>query len=41
MDIIFNLWQTKTAKFKNSSQNYSQLVLAAMIEMNQRVKVKI
>jgi hypothetical protein len=41
MDIIFNLWQTKTAKFKNSSQNYSQLVLAAMIEMNQRVMVKI
>ena len=41
MDIIFNLWQTKTAKFKNSSQNYSQLVLAAMLEMNERVMVKI
>lgn len=36
MDLIFTLWRTQTARFKSASQNYSQLVLAAMLEMNQR-----
>ncbi|MBA2613183.1 MAG: transglycosylase SLT domain-containing protein [Bacteroidetes bacterium] len=36
MDLIYNLWQAQTARFKNASQNYSQLVLAAMLEMNER-----
>jgi hypothetical protein len=36
MDLIYTLWQTQTARFKGASQNYSQLVLAAMLEMNER-----
>jgi hypothetical protein len=36
MDLIYTLWRTQTAKFKSASQNYSQLVLAAMLEMNER-----
>jgi hypothetical protein len=36
MDMIYALWRTQTAKFKSASQNYSQLVLAAMLEMNHR-----
>ena len=36
MDLIYTLWRTQTAKFKSASQNYSQLVLAAMLEMNHR-----
>ena len=36
MDLIYTLWRTSTARFKSASQNYSQLVLAAMLEMNQR-----
>ena len=36
MDLIYNLWQTQTARFKSASQNYSQLVLAAMLEMDAR-----
>jgi hypothetical protein len=36
MDLVYNLWQTQTGRFKSASQNYSQLILAAMLEMNQR-----
>ncbi len=36
MDLIFTLWRTQTSRFKSASQNYSQLVLAAMLEMDQR-----
>lgn len=36
MDLIFNLWKTQTKRFKSASQNYSQLILAAMFEMNAR-----
>ncbi|WP_317899411.1 transglycosylase SLT domain-containing protein [Aurantibacillus circumpalustris] len=36
MDLIFTLWKTREGRFKGSSQNYSQLVLAAMLEMNER-----
>jgi len=36
MDLIYKLWQTQTARFKSASQNYSQLVLAAMLEVNAR-----
>jgi hypothetical protein len=36
MDLIYTLWRTQTARFKSASQNYSQLVLAAMLEMNGR-----
>lgn len=36
MDLIYTLWKTSVGKFKSASQNYSQLVLAAMLEMNER-----
>lgn len=39
MDLIYTLWQTSTGHFKNASQNYSQLVLAAMLEMNERAMI--
>lgn len=39
MDIIYTLWHTQTRHFKSASQNYSQLVLASMLEMNDRVKL--
>lgn len=39
MDLIYNLWRAQTSRFKSASQNYSQLVLAAMFEMNQRSRV--
>jgi hypothetical protein len=41
MDLIYTLWQTQTARFKSASQNYSQLVLAAMLEMNERNGLKV
>lgn len=39
MDLIYTLWRTQTSRFKSASQNYSQLVLAAMLEMNDRSPV--
>lgn len=36
MNLIYNLWQAQTARFKSASQNYSQLILAAMLEMDER-----
>lgn len=39
MDMIYTLWRTSAGRFKSASQNYSQLVLAAMLEMNERAKV--
>jgi hypothetical protein len=39
MSLIFTLWHTETRHFRSASQNYSQLVLAAMLEMNARLKV--
>ena len=36
MELIYTLWKTQAGKFKSASQNYSQLVLAAMLEMNER-----
>lgn len=38
MNLIYNLWRAQTSRFKSASQNYSQLVLAAMFEMNERSK---
>jgi Transglycosylase SLT domain len=40
MDIIYNLWKTNVGYFKTQSQNYSQLVLAAMLEMNERLDLR-
>jgi hypothetical protein len=39
MSLIYTLWHTETRHFRSASQNYSQLVLAAMLEMNERMKL--
>lgn len=39
MTLIYNLWHAQTRHFRSASQNYSQLVLAAMLEMNSRIKL--
>ena len=39
LNLIYTLWRTNAGRFKSASQNYSQLVLAAMLEMNERSKV--
>lgn len=36
MNLIYTLWRTETKQFKSASQNYSQLVLAAMLEVHER-----
>lgn len=41
MNLIYNLWKAETRHFKSASQNYSQLVLAAHLEMNKRMKNQI
>lgn len=41
MNLIYNLWKAETKHFKSASQNYSQLVLAAHLEMNERMKDQI
>ena len=38
MNVIYNLWHAQTKRFKSASQNYSQLILAAMLEMNDKIK---
>ncbi len=40
MELIYALWHTKIGQFKTSSQNYSQLVIASMLEMNDRLHLK-
>jgi len=35
MQIITQLWQTEIGNFRNSSQNYSQLVLATMLQLDE------
>ncbi len=39
MDLIYRLWQTETKQFKSASQNYSQLILAAMFEVHDLFQV--
>lgn len=39
MDLIQTLWHTQAKGFKTASQNYSQLVLAAMLEMDERLSL--
>lgn len=36
MNLIYTLWHTETKHFKSASQNYSQLVLAAMLEVHEK-----
>jgi hypothetical protein len=38
--LIQTLWHTQAKAFKTASQNYSQLALAAMLEMNARLKLE-
>jgi hypothetical protein len=37
--LIQTLWHTQAKAFKSASQNYSQLALAAMLEMNAKLKL--
>ena len=37
MNLIYNLWHAQTRHFRSASQNYSQLILASMLEMNSRI----
>jgi len=37
-DLILTLWQTKAANFKNSSQNYSQIALAALLTLDDLIR---
>ncbi|MBK9285736.1 MAG: transglycosylase SLT domain-containing protein [Sphingobacteriaceae bacterium] len=37
MNVVYNLWHAQTRRFKSASQNYSQLILAAMLEMNDKI----
>lgn len=39
MNLIYNLWHATTRHFKSASQNYSQLVLASMVEMDKRIRL--
>lgn len=36
MNLIYNLWKAETKHFRSASQNYSQLVLAAMLEVHDK-----
>ncbi len=40
MNLIYNLWRAQTRHFRSASQNYSQLILAAMLEMNSRINLQ-
>ncbi|HXB39502.1 MAG TPA: hypothetical protein VNZ49_03110 [Bacteroidia bacterium] len=39
MPLIYTMWHTQAKGFKSASQNYTQLVLAAMLEMDTRLKL--
>lgn len=39
MPLIYTMWRTQAKGFKSASQNYTQLVLAAMLEMDARLKL--
>ncbi len=36
INLIYTLWHTETRHFRSASQNYSQLVLAALLEVNEK-----
>ena len=40
IELIKQLWNTSAGRFKTSSQNYSQLILAAFLEYEDRVEKK-
>lgn len=39
MNLIYTLWRTETKNFRSASQNYSQLILAAMFEVYEKFQV--
>lgn len=41
MKLIYKLWNTSAGRFKNASQNYSQLILAAFLEYDERIDKKL
>lgn len=40
MDLIIRLWNTESAGFKNASQNYSQVALAALLELEDMIHLR-
>jgi hypothetical protein len=38
LDLIFKIWQTEAGGFRNASQNYSQVLLAALMQLESIVK---
>ena len=40
MDLITTLWQTEAGGFRNASQNYTQLALASMFELDEIINEK-
>lgn len=40
MDLIIRLWNTESAGFKNASQNYSQVALAALLELEEMIHLR-
>lgn len=38
MQLMLDLWQTRSRRFGNASQNYSQIVLAALMELDDMVQ---
>lgn len=40
MPLICTMWRTQAKGFKSASQNYTQLVLSAMLEMDARLKLE-
>lgn len=40
MPLIYKLWNTNAGRFQSSSQNYSQLILAAFVEYDVRIESK-
>ena len=39
-DLITTLWQTEAGNFRNASQNYSQLALASLLELDHIINDK-
>lgn len=37
LPLLYKMWQTKAGGFKNASQNYSQVLIAALMELNKVV----
>lgn len=38
LPLIFDIWKTETGSFRNASQNYSQVLIAALIEFHNMIR---